>query len=138
MVKFKFERERPENTLKGIIETGAQKLKRLIIQENFRLDDNVKNQLDALVLDLEDKHKMEINSSGILKKALEMLYNERGALPEKLEKEYVELIVKEVADAVIAGQELYETLGKEMVELKRQGINIDGKKVEEKVRKIIQ
>lgn len=137
MTKFMFKRRKPENKRERIIETGAKKINRLITEQGLRITPYLKDKLNVLALNLADKHKVKITSSDILKKALEILYKD-GVFSEKLEKEYIYLIAKEVTDTVAAGQALYQVLGKKMCELKRKDIEIDSKQIEQKVKAIIE
>lgn len=138
MTKLKFERYRPENIFERTIKKGAKKINQLITQEGFRITPMVNDKLNAITLNLADQYKVKINSSDILTKALEILNKEQGVLPDKLKQEYINLITEEVANAVAAGQELYKVLGRKMIELKRKGIEIDSKEVEERVKQIME
>lgn len=130
MTKYKFERQTPENRLERAITNGAQKMKRLILQKELRVDP-IRDKLDAAALNLADQFKVDITSSEILKRALEMLYKD-GTFSDKLKEEYINLIAEETADEVAAGKKLPIVLGEKGVELKQKGIEIDMEEIREK------
>lgn len=136
-MKFKYERQKPEEITRRAIEKGAQKLKQVISEESFKITPRVEEKLDGLISDLKEKQNVEVNHSDIMRIALETLNKEQGALPENLQEEYIDLTAKDLAERVKGGEALYKVLSKRMVELKRQGFEIDGKIVEEKVRELI-
>ncbi|GEM_PF-1618267 len=136
MTKFEFEKRKPEKIIEQTTENEAQKIKRLIVRQNFKIDDCVEKHLEKSVLDAREKSGGAIENSDILRTALKMLYQEQGALSETLEKEYIRLIAEEVTKIVANGSELHQALGEEIVKLKREGINIDGKQVEERMKEI--
>ncbi|MDA2936584.1 hypothetical protein MYX06_05195 [Patescibacteria group bacterium AH-259-L05] len=112
MTKFKYERQTPKAQLEIAINKGAQKIKRLIKQHGLRVDP-IKDNLDAEAVN------RKVDSSIILKKALEMLYEE-GSFSEKLEKEYIQLIAEEVANTIERGTKLASQAIEEKVAELRQ------------------
>ena len=62
----------------------------------------------------------------------------RAGLPEKLNNQYIDLIAEEIANVVASGHELYKAIGEKIVQLKRKGIEVDGGKVEKRVRELIE
>ncbi len=136
MTKFEFEKREPENVIQQTIVNEAQKINRLIIQQDLKIDDSIRKRLEKSVLDAKEKSNTLIEDSDILRVALEILYQEQGALPENLEKEYIKLVAKEVTKAVITGQEPHQVLGQKVVELRKKGIKINGKEVEKNMEEI--
>ncbi|MDA2921844.1 hypothetical protein MYX07_01110 [Patescibacteria group bacterium AH-259-L07] len=119
MTKFKYERQGSEFKLERAVNKGAQKIKRLILQHGLRVDP-IKDKLDA------EARNRKVDSSIILKKALEMLHEE-GSFSEKLEKEYIQLIAKEVANTIESeGKLASQAIEEKVAELqKRKKITID-------------
>ncbi len=137
MTKFKFERQEPDKSLEIVIERSAQKLKQLISERGFKVNSHVQEKIDSLVLKIEDKDKVKVSPEDILKKALEMINEEQGVLPEGLEKEYLDLVAEGVANEVAAGKDFYQVLGEKGAELKKQGIEINGEKIKKRAKELI-
>ncbi|MCH7759203.1 hypothetical protein IID20_02515 [Patescibacteria group bacterium] len=138
MLKSKYEQPGPEKIREKVIENGAVKINRLISNETekFRITDRVRGKLKNLSQKLSFKCTIEINSSDILKKALEILSQENGGVfpSEELKQEYMNLLAQEIAQMVNEqGKELYQILAEKGVELNKRGVEIDGGKLGEKV-----
>lgn len=93
MTKFSHERQNPQVIFENAVNKAVQKFKHLILEDGLRVDPTIKNKLAA------EARKRKVDGSIILKKALEMLYEE-GAFSEELEKEYIQLIAQEVANTI--------------------------------------
>lgn len=140
MTKFKFERHAPEHTLEKAISSGAQKMKTMITnpEEKFRVTPDVVKKSVTVASDMEDKYNVKVKPEAILEKSLEMLNIELGALPKSLQDEYIDLIAKRMTDRVIEGENPYQLLKEEMTKLKKRGIDLDSKIVQEKMEKKIE
>ncbi len=141
MTKFRdkraYEQGKPENILEEAVVDGARKIKQIISEEGLKITSHLEGRIPRIISGLEDKYKIEVDRQVLLNKALEMLNREQGGLPEKLQKEYISLIAEEIANKVASGKEFYKVLGEKMVELKRTGVEVDGKKVEESAKELI-
>jgi len=133
MGKFKLERENPEYIKNRAIEVAVERLKQTIINENLRITPAVEEKLDSLLGKLEEEG-IFLAKEEILRKSLEILAIEQGGFPEKLEAKFIELLASEIANKVDEEKNLYQVLSKEMIELKRKGIEVEAKKVEEKIK----
>ena len=143
MSKLEYEQSRPEKVREKIIENGAVKINRLISNETekFRITDRVRDKLENLSQELSSKRNLEINSSDILKKALEILSQENGGVfpGKELKQEYMNLLAQEIAQMVNEqGKELYQILAEKGVELNKKGMEIDGGKLGEKVKEFLE
>lgn len=141
MTKFKFERQIPQKRLERGLNSGAQKLKRIIEKEQLRITPRVEDELEHLPSNLTEQYKLnldDITSSDLLKRVLEMLYKE-GTFSGKLEKEYIKLIAEEVIDMLANGTEMVsQAIGKKIVELKQKGIEIDQEQLRQTVEQKIE
>ena len=143
MSKLEHEQLGPERAREKVIENGAVKINRLISNESekFRITDRVKDKLESLAQELSSKRNLEINSSDILKKALEILSQENGGVfhGKELKQEYMNLLAQEIAQMVNEqGKELYQILAEKGVELNKKGMEIDGGKLGEKVKEFLE
>jgi len=139
MPKLKFERHNPdpEYVLQKILLAVTRKIKQKISEEGFKINPCVMDKLARLKSEMEEKHHLDIKAEEIMEKALEMVNEEQGGLPEKLQSDHEALIAKKIADSVSNGEDFYQAIGKEMVELKRKGVSSDSQRIEERVRKLV-
>lgn len=136
MAKFSHERENPEYIKKRTIENSAEKIKRIIYDEGFKITPLVEQELDKLGENIKERIGPENSKNEILKITFEKILDEQGSLPKTLEDFYIDLIAEEIVDKVTQGENFYQVLGAEMKELKRKGIELDSKKIEERAKTI--
>lgn len=134
MAKFSYERKNPEYIKQQSLENAAEKIKQVLSREDFRLVPLVEKKLKEEVRNIRQEIGIDISENEILKMALEKIYFDQGGWPEKLKGIYTDFIADEVVNKVAAGEDVHKTLGAKIVELKRKGIEVDGKDIEERVR----
>lgn len=137
MVKFSHERENPEYIRQRTLENTAEKMKQILGHEGFKITPLAEKKMNDIARDIKRETGLEIPKDEILKSALEATYFDQGGWPEKLQEKYINLIIAQIENKIAAGEELYKAIGEILVELKRRGIEIDSKRVEEKLREKI-
>jgi len=139
MSKLKFERHNPdpEYILRKALLSGARKIKQKISEQGFKITPDVLDRLTNFQSELKEKHHLNIEKKKILEKALEMINQEQGGLPEKIRSSYETLIAEKIADSVNQGEDFYQALRERMVELKRKGISLDSQQIEKQTRKLL-
>lgn len=133
MERFNLERER--NKDKKLIKKAVEKIKRLIIEENFKIRP-IEDKISRIVFALQQEVNWKIDTNQILKKVIEEVAIEQGGFPNKeLENRYYKIIAEEITNKIATGEDFYKTIGAVVVDLRKKGIYLDGKKLEEEVRK---
>lgn len=137
MTKFSYNRENnPEYIKRQILENASEKIKQSLGQEEFKITPLVEKRLSDAARDIRRDIGAETSKDEILELALEKIYFDQGGWPEKLQEKYINLIAMRIENKIAAGGELYKAIGEVLTELKRRGIEVDGRLIEEKVKEI--
>ena len=121
------------------IKKQVRKIKEIIEGEGKTAAKKVEFRLEKAEEEL-NRAGIETTQQELLRQVLKLLREDWGGLPEELNKEFLELEEKRVADKIAKewtsgdGSELHQLLRKYVVEAKRQGIELDGKEIERRVR----
>ena len=138
MAKFKLERQKEESIKNRAIERAAEKVKQKITEEKFRIRP-IEEEILKIALNLQQEINQEGLEKQILKRAIEKIITEQGGVfPSKeIEEKYYKIIAEEIAAEISAGEEFHKTIGEKVVELKRNGVYLDGKHLAEEVKKLL-
>lgn len=121
------------------IKKQVRKIKEIIEGEGKTAAKKVEFRLEKAEEEL-NRAGIETTQQELLRQVLKLLREDWGGLPEELNKEFLELEEKRIADKIAKewtsgdGSELHQLLRKYVVEAKRQGIELDGKEIERRVR----
>jgi len=135
MTNFK-EQLGPNQEKNRLLEKAVRKIAQTIKQEDFKITPLVADRLQTAVNEL-GAEGIETNPDTILISAIEQLAEAEGGFPGNLEDVYLKNLAQQLAEEVTDDNPIYQILRAKAGDLKRRGINLDSKKLQELIEKLI-
>ena len=135
MTNFK-EQLGPNQEKNHLLEKATRKIAQTIKQENFKITPLVADRLKTAVNEL-GALDIETAPDTILISIIEQLVEAEGGFPGNLEDFYLKNLAQQLAREVTDDNPVYQILRAKAGDLKRRGVNLDGKKLQELIEKLI-
>jgi len=126
----------PNQEKNHLLEKAVRKIAQTIKQENFKITPLVADRLRTAVNEL-GALDIETAPDTILISTIEQLVEAEGGFPGNLEDFYLKNLAQQLAREVTDDNPVYQILRAKAGDLKRRGVNLDGKKLQELIEKLI-
>ncbi len=126
----------PNQEKNRLLEKAVRKIAQTIKQENFKITPLVADRLQTAVNEL-GALDIETTPDTILISAIEQLAETEGGFPGNLEDVYLKNLAQQLAKDVTDDNPIYQILRAKAGDLKRRDVNLDGKKLQELIEKLI-